>query len=57
MLLGSIDSNVICILERWKSYRMLRYLHFSVQSLTHNHTRTMLHGRHNNLLAPALSMT
>ena len=53
MLLGGIDGDVIRIIGRWKSDTMLRYLHVSAQSLTHNHARSMLRGGDYDLLAPA----
>ena len=55
MLLGGIEDDIIQILGQWKSDTMLRYLHVLSKSFMHNHTRTMIKGRHYDLLAPAPS--
>ena len=57
MLLGGIDGDVIRIIGRWRSDTMLRYLHVSAQSLTHNHARFMLQGSNYDLLDPAQTHT
>ena len=57
LLLRGINGDIIRILGRWRLDTMLRYLHVSAISLTHNHARAMLRGGDYNLLAPAPSST
>ena len=41
LLLGGVDVDVIKIIGRWRSNKVLCYLHTSARSITHNHATVM----------------
>ena len=53
LLIGGVDDDVIQLIGRWRSDEMLRYLHVTARSLTHNHARIMFGAGEYELLAPA----
>lgn len=53
LLLAGVDTDIIRIIGRWRSDAMLRYLHVTARTLTHNHARLMHAAGDYDLLAPA----
>ena len=53
LLFASIDDNVIKLTGRWRSDKMMKYLHVNAWSLTHNHANVMHNAGNFHLLAPS----
>ena len=52
LLLAGVDTDIIRIIGRWRSNAMLRYLHVTARTLTHNHAQLMHAAGDYDLLAP-----
>jgi hypothetical protein len=50
LLLAHIDTDIIRLIGRWCSNKMLRYLHLQVQPIMRNFASLMLHGSDYTLL-------
>ena len=42
LLLGNTDTNTIRLIRRWRSNKILRYLHVTARPLIQGHSETML---------------
>ena len=53
LLLANFDTNIICLIGRWRSDEMLRYLHVQATPLMQDYARRMVAGGQYNLLPNA----
>ena len=47
LLVSKVDTDIICLLGRWRSDEMLQYLHLSAKPLMKNFAARMLHAEYN----------
>ena len=52
LLLAGTNTDIIRIIDRWRSNAMLQYLHVTARTLTHNHACLMHTAGNYDLLAP-----
>ena len=55
LLLAGIDSNIMKLIRRWCSNKIIRYLHVTTQSLSYNHAKVMHQNGDFHLIASSLT--